>query len=678
MASQQPINTALRPLVNRLVAEAKAKAAALFAAHEAAIKELDHFERSKATITELERVKSLVEKNGFPFYVRNHSSDEWLLTQFANRSILLNVNESEELTEAVTLGEYEYALFHLAQELERSILPYTYQDFLNGQYCKYFFELNRFYNVSESDYYAIRKWQTEGLRKIATKDYLYIVKHIQQFCRTLPAPLEFLRNEKKKIDDLILNYKGNPDLLQSNIQELSIFPKKMPFFADSAVLKRAHAIFVAEVDQLTYHDVHPKSLGPALQNRKADISGNEVTIFHTINKVQNWIELVLAGQPWQQEENEIDWDNILTTIREEADAAVEREETSIYEHVEILKSDPVELKNYLWERFDHFRAEYNAIDQKYYFHLLSEEKKYILKPSFVTNAFFSNDVSGTSDALLKAMTIHGCLWTIVSIYDEVFETRRKDLGSSHVEIISLLNSMVLDKESYDSLENAMNRFGDEFEHYPLPFEIFVKNQAETWRKEFFKGMQRLQNILDNAHQNSKIHYLQSRIKELRHRELQLNGYKLESKDEIDEETSYISLFKEFLQIEADYIRETKDIPLLHTHLIGNDGLQAAIKPQAFEDVVDFEKQAFILQMLADLSITNNGISILGERKKGAIRGIVESLKANNILPNLSMEQLCKLIAAKINLDLKSKLDESDISKEFKKRGETYIRDNYKK
>jgi hypothetical protein len=678
MASQQPINTALRPLVNKLFAEANAKAAALFAAHEFAINGLDHFDKSKATIKELERVKSLADKNDFPFYVRNHSSDNWLLTQFANRCILLNVDESEELKEAVTLGNYKNLIYHLAEELERSILPYTYQDFLNGRYCKYFFELRRFYNVSEPDYYAIRKWQTESLRTIATKDHLFIVKHIQQHCKSLDAPLEFLSFEKKKIDDLILNYKGDPDQLQSNIRKLSIFPRKMPVFSDSAVLKRAHAMFIADTDELTYHDVHPKSLGPALKCRNAGVCGNEVTIFHTINKVQNWIESVLAGQPWQQAENEIDWDNILLNIRKEVDAAVEKEETSLYEHVELLESDPAELKKYLWERFDHFRAAYNAVDQKYYFHLLSKEKEHLLRPSFITNAFFSNDLTGTSNALLKAMTIHDCLWTIVSIYDEVFETRRKDLGSSHVEILSLLNSMVLDKESYNTLENAMNRFGDEFEHYVLPFELFIKNQAEAWRTEFFKGMQRLQDILDNAHQNNKIHYLQSRLKELRHRELELQQFKLEYKNDTDEETSYISFFKEFLQIEADYIRETKDVPLLHTHLIDGNGLRASIQTQAFEDLVDSEKQTFILQMLDDLSITNHGVCILGERKKGAIRGVVESLKANNILPNISMEQLCNLIAAKIKLDLKSKLDESDISKEFKKKVETYIKVNYKK
>jgi hypothetical protein len=80
-------------------------------------------------------------------------------------------------------------------------------------------------------------------------------------------------------------------------------------------------------------------------------------------------------------------------------------------------------------------------------------------------------------------------------------------------------------------------------------------------------------------------------------------------------------------------------------------------------------------MLEDLSITNNGKSVLSERRKGAIRGIVESLKENSILPNINLDKLCKLIAAKIQLELNSKLDFSTTSNEYYKKANEYIKSN---
>jgi hypothetical protein len=81
-------------------------------------------------------------------------------------------------------------------------------------------------------------------------------------------------------------------------------------------------------------------------------------------------------------------------------------------------------------------------------------------------------------------------------------------------------------------------------------------------------------------------------------------------------------------------------------------------------------------MLEDLSITLNGKSIISEKKKGAIRGIVEALRENNILPNRSIDFLCKIVGQKIDLVIKSKLDFSDTSENYKKEANQYITKNY--
>jgi len=96
---------------------------------------------------------------------------------------------------------------------------------------------------------------------------------------------------------------------------------------------------------------------------------------------------------------------------------------------------------------------------------------------------------------------------------------------------------------------------------------------------------------------------------------------------------------------------------------------------SLDDIIDVDKQEYILKLLEDLSITKNGKSILSSRKKGALRGVVEALREYNILPHLGIDKLCNLIADNIGLELKSKLDFSDTSQKFQKDAKQYIKDN---
>ena len=100
--------------------------------------------------------------------------------------------------------------------------------------------------------------------------------------------------------------------------------------------------------------------------------------------------------------------------------------------------------------------------------------------------------------------------------------------------------------------------------------------------------------------------------------------------------------------------------------------------ETFDSILTKEKQVFILTMLEDLGITVNGIAKLSERRKGAIRGVVEALKENNVLPNKSLEILNNIIANAIGLELKSKLDYSNTSNDFHKKANKYILEKYNK
>lgn len=102
-----------------------------------------------------------------------------------------------------------------------------------------------------------------------------------------------------------------------------------------------------------------------------------------------------------------------------------------------------------------------------------------------------------------------------------------------------------------------------------------------------------------------------------------------------------------------------------------------IKEYTFENFVTPDKQTFILALLDDLSITRDGVSILSVRKKSALRGIIEALRENNIVPPLGFDTLVRIVAIKIGLQVASKLDWSHTSDEYKSRAEKYIKAHYR-
>lgn len=135
------------------------------------------------------------------------------------------------------------------------------------------------------------------------------------------------------------------------------------------------------------------------------------------------------------------------------------------------------------------------------------------------------------------------------------------------------------------------------------------------------------------------------------------------------EKRYIKTIKKWLENEKSFLKEIqpsiKELPAVNNSIEHN-----------FETILsDQVKRQYVLNLLEDLSIISNGQSILSTRKKGALRGVVEALREDNILPQLGIDKLCKIIANQIGLELKSKLDFSDISKKFQKEAKQYIKNN---
>jgi hypothetical protein len=173
-----------------------------------------------------------------------------------------------------------------------------------------------------------------------------------------------------------------------------------------------------------------------------------------------------------------------------------------------------------------------------------------------------------------------------------------------------------------------------------------------------KHFEKINKMLSTIEVNDKSYFLQ-----------QLDNAILHLKQKKTLKEQQLSKFTEILY---DRIKSLKDItePIITEN---RKDVNTTIK--TFETFITSEKQKYVLEMLGDFSVTVNNKSILSTRKKGIIRGIVEALRENNILPQISLDASCKIIADKIGLELTSKLDYSKLSDHTYKKAIQYIKEH---
>ena len=679
----KPINSVLKTKFQKIHQAAITKANADYTLFQNKLNGLDnHFDKFKMLYEEDERLEKLTDESLHPYYVENHSTEDWLLNQFAGRSFILNIDEATELEDAIYLGTYNQKINEKYWELKKEVPKYTYADFLKGKICKYLDTFVQAYNIEEDDYYKIRHWQAEKLMMIVEYEYLVMIKKNQQHCKSLSDPLKFILEEKDKIE-AIEKLPADSSILKKHLSKLYVYAGCEVSNLQDDLLRTNFKIYKDE--RLTWQGIYPLLIKPLIDKVAAKSKRpflSEITLFFVINKVADWYELVLNGQSVNQEVVSPAWDKLLQQLFEEVKTITKETIAPIedFAYNEELGKD--EVKNYLIGKFEDYRHKFNCCDKKYLFSVVDEEKREVLRRMFITNSFFGNDVQGHYDAIKEALVIHDVAWEIAGIYGHIFDTHKMDYPErrgSHIEIMSLLNQMVIDRELYTEQRKIMDDFMEHFHAYRLPIEMHFQNHREAMSELFRKALNRLEGHLDDAEPTSKILYLQSRLKELRHRELRYKQIKHELDDD-DDDLRYSTLFKEFLEIEADYIKNTKDVDLLPalTDTPRKQLLLPAKTAKTFDEAFPGEKGYFVMQLLEDLSITIDGMAQLTPKKVGAIRGVIEALRESHIAPQLNLPVLCCMVAEKIGTQIKSgKIEASNTSELFLKQAKQYISTNYK-
>ncbi|WP_271407292.1 hypothetical protein [Tenacibaculum soleae] len=640
---------------------------------------LDDFQKLKLCVAEDDRIRLLKNEDKHPYYINN--SDDWLLTQFANRYFLLNVDETSEFIQSVYLGDYGSLIFKEIDRLIKKIPKLTYEDFIAGVQCEYLETFEFYYNIEKEDYYEISKWQMNVLLDIVQYDVLNVIRDYQKYCKTIDNPINFITNELSILEEEVLETITDATALKQILSKLYIFKNNDISKYDNDLLLENYPLFFN--DENNYRKLNPENLKEPLNNISNDVKNivsNELTLFYVLDTVLKWMKSIIKGKSLIEPFEYIDLKKKIDEVKEETENEYQKEIDELNDFCfnnEAITSE--QKKEYLRAKFEDEIDAYNNIKDKRIFFFLRDENENLLLENLRFSYIINDSLGEVLGELKKAYRILNVSWEISSIFFELFDSKtmyyKKDSGS-HLMIHSLMNDMVLDKDDYNVLHSSMDDFFQRFQNDSVPLDIHFINHRNIYIRLFEKCISRLQEILDNAEPSNKVLYIQTRLKELRQRELRFRTISERNEEFEDKEDKFPNLFKEFLSIEAEFIKETVQISPISFLPNQTKSLSLGVEEtDSFKTFVSQEKQDYILRLLEDLSITVGGKSVLSTRKKGALRGVVEALREENILSQMGMDKLCKIIAKEIDLELKSKLDFSDISQKFQKDAKQYIKNN---
>ena len=120
MILSKPINNTIKVKVNTILKAAKRRADNYFDENiKSKIKDLDNYDSLLILAKEREALKKKISKSEYIFYIEYASSPQWLISQYASRTFLLNVDESEILEEAAFLEKYRSNVYKAIDKIKK-------------------------------------------------------------------------------------------------------------------------------------------------------------------------------------------------------------------------------------------------------------------------------------------------------------------------------------------------------------------------------------------------------------------------------------------------------------------------------------------------------------------------------------------------------------------------------
>ncbi|PQJ82701.1 hypothetical protein [Polaribacter glomeratus] len=530
---------------------------------------LNHFETLKFYIGERNRIKELISSDPHPYYLENYSDEDLVLTQYASRHFLLGIEEGPELINSIYLGFYSAKVYGFINNTRKKISKYTFNQFLGGEICKYYIELEddvqykKPFYIESLDYSDILEWQSNSFINIVVYDATLAIKKYQKYLKNTKNPLNLIKQELIIIEEELLPNIIDGEKLKLILSKLFLFKDFNFIDYDNYLLSTNYAIF--NRDGLDFRKITPLSVGSVLDKvmrNSQTIVSNEVTVFYLIEKLSFWLKSIINGRHfeepysfplWSEELNELLNKGILVG------AEIGKELTVYADCAENTKD---EIKLFLVQQLECYRSEFSYFESEELFSLFAYSEETNLACAFKVECFLNNDSQKFKDSLLELVKIKLSLDVVSEFYLKFLNSTTLEISSKYPSInpTFLFYEMFLDKELYNKIEGLYNDMMHHSVFFSIPLPILRETQKENYSRLFAYGMSKLKEVLEGAELKNKIMYLQSRLKNIRERELRA----VHMVDEVFNSAGplrYINIFKDFLLIQSDFIKETATISL---------------------------------------------------------------------------------------------------------------------
>jgi hypothetical protein len=554
MEFNKPINNILKDQVDTIHADAVKKAKLDFKTKVLdKVENLEHFEESKLLLSEQKRINDLIDKNEYPFYIRNYGSIDWLLNQFSSRYFLLNVDESVQLGEGIYLSQTRDLLYTRITDLKARIPRLTFDEFLSDKECRYFNYHNDFLNIEEEDLYKIVCWQLDSIIKVVSYEVDLLIRNHQEHCLKIKDPQDFIQSQTNVLDELLTSSLSNPNELKRLLSELHAFKDfDLDTYNDELLMSNYSSIG----DKDDYGSLTPSKLKKVLtklSNEPKKIFSNEFTIFHTLKAFSFWLGDVIKGNGIQEPFKYPVWEDMLNQKIDEAKQEIEPYIEAVNDYASNPENSKKKVRKFLRDEFLIQVDEFTTIKNKKFFVLLLDTNRLVLLLKFTVTELLFNDGAAYLDKIKEAYIIREISWCIADNYKKVFN--KTDIFShKNIDLISeipkLSNQMVLDKDLAIEFDEIYKSFFESLFNSAIPIDLY--NTLGRHIHLFDKVRSRLLNILDNAEPDGKILYIRSRLKQLEQRESKLKNSNDKTNKSKGKNNNYPKILKKFLKTEADF------------------------------------------------------------------------------------------------------------------------------
>src|SRR5690554_1514085 len=526
---------------------------------------LSFYDQIKFLNNRKEEIKLKKDDISISAYFKNSNSEEWLLKLFSSRMSILNVDDSQVLNQAVYLGELQSNINEYLSSLRDKIPPYSFEIFKSGVTNPILFDLNYSFHIEDKDdFLKIRHWQAQKFLKVVSFETTNIIKNIQNRLKGDPNALLIIEKDIRLYENNISESSFNTvETLRENISELSFMTTYDFDILDTSEMLNDFDLFLS--GELPWSKLIPEYF--EFLKKKLKEGGSEFPfsdspiIFFSIDQTIRWMKTVLKNNSLHDTFNFPNYRAIAKEVVDDAGKEAEKLIEDFNNEIDLTNLTVKQAEVKYISILEKLRHEFNDSEDSVKEYFASLQREDDTEGMFELNVFFFDldyHIQCLKAACILRERIHYYIaWCHEYGGNNRVEYPNLDNGAGISEVMYLAHNMVLDNDLHQRLSKILDDFMLYTTAYCMPFDIALQNVREEMHDVFIQCVDRLIDYLEDADPESKVMYIQTRLKQLRRREL--NGRNISISDDDQLNFRYTSLLREYLEIEAEFIKETKDI-----------------------------------------------------------------------------------------------------------------------